>query len=186
VKFRTAAPVFLALVCSRALCACASTSPAPAAAAPASPQTAQLVAQLEAARQIDQQESMDPSVSALRQLDFTDQMYKADRAAKELAHGFPVSQQALADALWIPPKSISPTQRQELIQELEAARQQDDRNEQAMLNDIAWGRNYGAIPTEQFDDRKALIDSVIKTLEIGERVRWSTIHQALTVIPASN
>ena len=145
---------------------------------PSSPQAAQLIQQLDAARQADWNASLDSSVSPTRRATFLNQMNKADRASRELSHGFAVSQSKIDDALWAPPKHISPELRAQLIQELEAARQQDDQNEQDMLN---WSRSAGVFDTGSFDARRKQIDAVIKNLEIGEPVRWTDIRQGLVV-----
>ena|ERR1700683_1958673 len=111
-------------------------------------------------------------------------MNKADRASKELSHGFLVPQTEINDALWAPPRHISPEERAHLIQELNQAKEQDDRNEQAMLNDLAWGRSAAPADTAIFDQRKQEVDAVVKDLEIGAPVHWTSIKQAL-VVPTS-
>jgi hypothetical protein len=146
-------------------------------------QHAVLIQKLKAARMTDENAGHDPMVSPVRQGTFLRQMDKADRAIKELEHGFPVSQSEINDALWIPPKHITPELRAQLIQQLQQARHQDNINEQQMLYDSAWGHS-ALIDTATFDQRKQLIDSTIEDLEIGEPVHWSDVRQALTV-PAS-
>jgi hypothetical protein len=131
----------------------------------------------------DENAAHDPTVSPVRQGTFLRQMDKADRAIKELEHGFPVSQSEISDALWIPPKHITPELRAQLIQQLQQAKHQDDVNEQQMLFDSSWGHT-AQLDTVTFDQRKRLIDSTIEDLEIGEPVHWSDVRQALTV-PAS-
>jgi hypothetical protein len=147
-------------------------------------QTSQLIQQLDAAKKADWDAALDPTVSTVRQETFLNQMNKADRASKELSHGFAVPQSEISDALWAPPKHITPEERAKLIQELKQARQEDDHNEQKMLNDLAWSRSAAPANTEQFDERKEQIDSVVKDLEIGTPVHWSVIKQAL-VVPTS-
>jgi hypothetical protein len=143
----------------------------------------ELIQRLTSARTTDWNSARDPTVSPTRQGTFLNQMNKADRAIRELEHGFAVSRSELDDALWIPPKHISPRLRAQLIQELENAKRQDDRNEQQMLFDSTWN-NAGSIPTVTFDRREQLVDSTIEDLEIGEPVHWSTIKQALGVAPS--
>jgi hypothetical protein len=149
-----------------------------------SQRTPQLIQQLDAAKKADWDAALDPTVSTVRQETFLNQMNKADKASKELRHGFAVSQSEISDALWAPPKHITPEERAKLIQELNQAKQQDDQNEQRMLNDLAWSRSAAPANTEQFDQRKEQIDSVVKDLEIGTPVHWSAIKQAL-VVPTS-
>ncbi len=145
---------------------------------------ATLVEELQSAKQQDWSNALDPHVAPSEEEDFLDQMNKADRAIKELTHGFEVPQSDIAEALVIPPKYLSSNKRKQLIQQLQEAVQQDDRNEQAMLNDLAWSSSVGPIDTFTFDQQKALAESVIKDLEIGEDVHWSTIKEAL-VVPQS-
>jgi hypothetical protein len=118
---------------------------------------AALVEELESAKQQDWSNALDPHVAPSEEEDFLDQMNKADRAIKELTHGFEVP-----------------------LSEIDAV-QQDDRNEQAMLNDLAWSDSVAPTDTFTFDQQKALVESVIKDLEIGEDVHWSTIKEALVV-----
>ena len=149
-----------------------------------SQQTLQLVQELNAAKNADWNAALDPNVSPVRHETFLNQMNKADRASKELIHGFAVPQSEINDALWAPPKHISPEERTHLIQELKQAKQQDDLNEQAMLNDLAWSRSAAPANTEIFDERKQQVDAVVKDLEIGAPVHWTVIRQAL-VVPTS-
>jgi hypothetical protein len=149
-----------------------------------SQQTSQLIQRLDAAKKADWNAALDPTVSPVREETFLNQMNKEDRASKELSHGFSVPQTEINDALWAPPRHISPEERAHLIQELNQARQQDDRNEQAMLNDLAWSRSAAPADTVIFDQRKQEVDAVVKDLEIGAPVHWSAIKQAL-VVPAS-
>jgi hypothetical protein len=153
-------------------------------ASPLSQQTSKLVQQLETAKQTDWNAALDPSVSTVRRGTFLNQMNKADLASKELSHGFTVPQSEIEDALWVPPKHISPEERAQLIRQLKQTRQQDDQNEQNMLNDLAWSRSAAPADTTIFDGRKEEVDKVVMDLEIGAPVHWSAIKEAL-VVPAS-
>jgi hypothetical protein len=150
----------------------------------ASEQTSQLIRRLDAAKKADWDAALDPSVSPVREETFLNQMNKADRASKELSHGFSVPQTEINDALWAPPKHISPEERAHLIQELNQARQEDEQNKQNMLNDLAWSRSAAPADTSIFDQRKQEVDAVVKDLEIGAPVHWTSIKQAL-VVPTS-
>lgn len=149
-----------------------------------SQQTSKLIQQLDAAKKADWNAALDASVSPVRRGTFLNQMNKADQASKELSHGFAAPQSEIDDALWAPPKHISPEERAQLIRELEQAKQQDERNEQQMLNDAAWSRSAAPMDTVTFDQRKQQVDRVVENLEIGAPVRWSAIKQAL-VVPTS-
>lgn len=144
----------------------------------------QLVQQLDAAKKADWNAALDPSVSPVRRGTFLNQMNKADRASKELRHGFAVPQSEIDDALWAPPRHISPEERAQLIRKLEESKQQDERNEQQMLNDLAWSRSAAPANTAIFDEREQQIDMVVKDLEIGAPVHWTAIKEAL-VVPTS-
>jgi hypothetical protein len=145
---------------------------------------AALVEELKSAKRQDWSSALDPHVATSEEEDFLDQMNKADRAIKELTHGFEVPQAEIDEALVMPPKSLSSKKRLQLVRQLNDAVQQDDRNEQAMLNDLAWSDSVAPADTIKFDQQKALAQSMIKDLEIGEDVHWSTIKQAL-VVPQS-
>lgn len=145
---------------------------------------AALSRQLEAAKATDWQAALDPAVSPTRRGTFLNQMNKADLAIRELRYGFTVSKYAIDDALWIPPKHIAPVLRAQLIEQLEQARALDDRNEQQMLNNLAWTNSPQPADTEAFDERKREVDEVVEDLQIGAPVHWSDIKQAL-VVPAS-
>lgn len=143
-----------------------------------------LIQELETARNTDWDAALDPTASPVRQGTFLNQMNKADRAIKELSHGFAVSQGEIEDALWMPPKHITVEERARLIQQLQLARQQDDLNEQQMLNDLAWANSDAPADTVTFDQRKEQVDRVVEDLEIGAPVHWSDIKQALVVPPS--
>ena len=86
--------VFLLLVLS----ALAADTQAPATVQ--SPQVrSDLIRELEAAKKTDWELALDPTVSPVRQETFLNHMNKADRAIKELSHGFTVSQSELDEAL---------------------------------------------------------------------------------------
>ena len=146
-------------------------------------QKSELIERLEEAKRTDWNDALDPNIAPATEEDFLSQMNKADRAIRELRHGFEVPEKELKDALWVPPKFISQLQRSQLIAQLETARRQDDHNEQEMLNDLAWSDSGLPAQTTQFDEQKQLVDNVVKDLEVGESVHWSTIKEALTVPP---
>jgi hypothetical protein len=149
----------------------------------------QLLDQLASAKQQDWQSALDPSVAPVSKGDFLDQMNKAGRAITLITHGFEVPDQELADALWIPPKAITPNEREAVIRELQKAKLEDDHNEQAVFKYSEWSVSDGggaAVDTVTFDQQMQLVDSVIKDLEIGEGVHWSVIREALYVPPSAD
>ena len=145
--------------------------------------------QLASAKQLDWQSALDPSVSPITRDDYLDQMNKADSVIRLLTHGYDVPQQELADALWTPPKAITPQARVELIQELQEAKIEDDHNEQKALRYSEWSAlDGGGAPadTATFDQQMQLVDGVIQDLEIDAGVHWSTIREALEVPAAAD
>ena len=148
-----------------------------------------LIDQLASAKQADWQYALDPNVAPVTESDFLDQMNKADRVIKLIAHGVEVPRQEIAEALWVPPTSITSEERERLIRQLQQAGREDDHNEQEMLNDSAWVTSDGGgapLHTVTFDQQKLLVDSVVQNLEIGEAVHWPTIKEALYVPPSSH
>jgi hypothetical protein len=141
------------------------------------------VRQLEAAKELDESNATDPRLGVVAREDFLEQASKADRAIKELAHGYAVSDTELEDPLQIPQRGLSSTEKSALIKRVIQAEQATDHNEQAMLSEVSWGYSDQPAATSRFDQRKQLDDEVIKDLTIGEDVHWDTIQQALRVVP---
>jgi hypothetical protein len=144
--------------------------------------TGDMVRQLEAAKELDESEAMRSSNGAVVREDFLEQAGKADKAIKELTHGYAVSESELRDALEVPPGNLSTAEKSDLISKIEQARQATDHNEQAMLNEEGWGYSDQPAATSAFDQRKQLDDEVIKDLRIGEQVHWDEIQQAAQVV----
>ena len=141
------------------------------------------IRQLEAAKELDESDAMDPKLGAVAREDFVEQAGKADRAIKELTNGYAVSDTEMEDALQVPPRRLSPTQKSALIKRIIEAEQATDHNEQAMLSLVSWGYSDQPSATSRFDQQKQLDDEVIKELRIGEDVHWDTIQEALLVVP---
>jgi phosphoenolpyruvate carboxylase len=144
----------------------------------------QLLDQLASAKQLDWKYALDPSVAAVTRSDCLEQMTKAARVTELISYGFKVPRQELADALWTPPKAISPEARDQLIRQLQEAQQENNHKEQEMFKYSEWSAGDGGgapADTAAFDQQMQLVDSVIKDLEIGEGVHWSAINEALYV-----
>jgi hypothetical protein len=181
-QLQATARISVILLLSFTCCACAQTATSTAPTPALSPQEkSDLIERLEVAKRTDWNDALDPKVGPGTEDDFLDQMNKADRVIKELSHGFDVPPPRIADALWVPPKSITTRQRDRLIRQLQEARQEDDHNEQRMLNLSAWTDSVAPVDTIKFDQQKELVDRVLKDLEIGEHVQWATIKEALYV-----
>jgi hypothetical protein len=141
------------------------------------------VRQLEAAKELDESDAIDPKLGVVAREDFLEQAGKADRAIKELNHGYAVSDTELEDALQVPPRGLSATEKSVLIKRVIQAEQATDHNEQAMLSEVSWGYSDQPAATSRFDQRKELDEEVVKDLTIGEDVHWDTIQEALRVVP---
>jgi hypothetical protein len=180
-QLQAAARISAILLLSFTCFACAQTASSTVPTALSQQEKSDLIERLEVAKRTDWNDALDPKVGPGNEDDFLDQMNKADRVIKELSHGFDVPQRKITDALWVPPKSITTRERDRLIRQLQEARQEDDHNEQRMLNLSAWTDSVAPVDTIKFDEQKRLVDRVVKDLEIGEYVHWSTIKEALYV-----
>ncbi len=144
----------------------------------ASDQTANLIKRLSSAKELDESNAFDPDLSPVRREDFAVQAAKADRAIKELQHGFTVEPAEIEDALDIPPRHLAPERRLQLIHQLQSAKALDEQREQEIL--IYWSDDEPMERTE-FDLQAERAAAIAKDLQIGESVHWSDIKQALYV-----
>jgi hypothetical protein len=143
-------------------------------------QNAQVLQRLQAAKELDESDAFDPDLTPVRREDFTVQAAKADRAIRELQHGFAVDPGEIEDALDIPPRHLTAQKRAELIQQLQQAKVVDDQREQEIL--IYW-QDDEPVERTKFEIQAERAASVAKDLQLGESVHWSEIKQAL-VVPA--
>jgi hypothetical protein len=132
-----------------------------------------LVLQLEQARELDKSNAMDPHIGPIASGDYSVQADKAETAIFKIEQGAEVSHKELADALFVPPKSLSEAQRDDLIHRLRHARQLDDRGWRDWTRDAAIAQDFTV------QEKKA--DWVISGLERGEPVSWLDINDALSV-----
>ena len=144
----------------------------------AAEQTAQLIKRLETAKELDQSNAFDPNLTAVRREDFTVQAAKADRAVKELQHGFAVAPDEIEAALEIPPRHLTPEKRVQLIHQLQRAKALDEQREQEIL--IYW-KDDEPVERSKFEIQAERAADVAKDLQLGESVHWSDIKQALYV-----
>jgi hypothetical protein len=86
-----------------------------------------------------------------------------------------VAQPEIDDALDVPPESISPDARSELIRELTTAENRDELGEQTHGPDNDW------LAWDSYREQRDRADSIAKALESGDEVPWSEIHEALRV-----
>jgi hypothetical protein len=146
-----------------------------------SAQPAQLIAQLQQAKAVDENNAQDPTISFPRRGDYLDHARQAEIAIGDLQHGFAVPQDSIAYALEIPPKHLTPEQRAALIRQLEDAIRKDNSREQAL---VSFGTNvFYTDPTApaQFNLQEQLAEEQIKDLEEGYHVSWDNLEKALHV-----
>jgi hypothetical protein len=141
-------------------------------------QTAKLIQQLKGAEELDESEANQAGVSAVAWEDYETQAGKARRAVLELSHGFGVSKAELDDALFVPPRETA-TEKAQLIERVQQAIQEDDRNESALRADANFSIPYPTNTFSRVEDHKTLAEGVVKDLEIGEPVHWATVQEAM-------
>lgn len=144
---------------------------------------AELIRQLDAAEQTDECDARDPRISLIRKEDFFEQAYKAQRAKREFLYGYSVSHSEMTDALAVPPKTLSPQAKADLIRQIDDTIALNDHREQARLNDYF---SASTVDTDSYDTQKSFAAAVLKEFTIGEDVHWDTLQQALQVLPLSN
>jgi hypothetical protein len=156
-----------ALLMTMAISACASTSPT------SSPdQRNALIAHLQAAKQTDQQNALTPGINPITQGDFMRSAGKVDEVVAKVQQGQYVSDRDMRLALTVPPTSMSPQQRQDFINQLEAARKLDAQG----ILDYSWD---SPDKVEDFQVRIRMIDQTIAHLRSPNPVSWWEIQQAL-------
>jgi hypothetical protein len=135
----------------------------------------QLIEQLQAARQTDLTNATDTRLGPDSAGDYMIQADKAETAIDDLNRSNNIPSSEIADALFVPPKHISPEMRARLIQQLEQAKALDDQR---------WLENLGGwnpTLTEDFNIQSMRAKRVINDLETGSPVSWFQIRQAMYV-----
>ncbi len=103
-------------------------------------------------------------------------MLRADHVEdviSDLEHGVRVPQADVRAALFVPPKSLSETQRAELIQKLEQAKWRDNRG--------WWDWTRDPVIAQNFSVQEKKADRAIKDLETDQPVSWYEIQEAMHV-----
>jgi hypothetical protein len=135
----------------------------------------QAIEQLQQARQTDLEDAKDISLGPIAEGDYLAQADKADSAIRDLKEHSDVPRSEVSDALFVPPKHISPEMRAQLVKGLERAR---------ALDDEKWRNNLGSEDenwlTLLCDIQARRATRVIKELETGEPVSWFEINDAMT------
>jgi hypothetical protein len=135
----------------------------------------QLIGQLQEARQTDLANAMDTSLGPVAAGDYMIQADKAEKAISDLNASSNVPSSEISDALFVPPKHLSPAMRAELIEQLQQAKALDDQRWRESLG------GYEPILTEDFNIQSMRAKRVINDLETDSPVSWSEIRQAMYV-----
>ena len=135
----------------------------------------EVIERLQQAKQTDLHNALDSSLGPIAQGDYLVQADQVDSVIKDLNQRSNVPQSEVSDALFVPPKHISPELRARLIQKLEQARDLDDEKWHNNLGseDEAWLTLLCEIQSRQ-------ATRVIKKLETGEPVSWWEINDAMS------
>lgn len=140
-----------------------------------SQERSQAIEQLRQARQTDLDEANDISLGFIAETDYLAQAEKADSAIRDLNEHSNVDRSEITEALFVPPKHISPELRVQLVRRLEQAK---------ALDDEKWRNNLGSEDenwlTLLCDIQARRATRVIKKLEAGEPVSWFDINDAMT------
>ena len=167
-NLRLAATIASALCFAASLSACAPTE-----SNVSSAQSERTLERLQAAREIDLSNARDPEVGPAASGDYSLRADKAAEVMDDLEHGQYVSQSQIYAAMFVPPKSLSPAQRAQLIDELRYARNLDDRG--------WWDWTRDPVIAQDFSVQKKKANRAIRDLETDQQVSWSEIDEGLTV-----
>lgn len=165
---RLAATIASALCFAVSLSACAPTESNVAQA-----QSERTLERLQAAREIDLSNAKDPEVGPAASGDYSLRADKAARVMDDLEHGQYVSRSQIDDAMFVPPKSLSPAQKAQLIDELKYARSLDDRG--------WWDWTRDPVIAQNFSVQEKKANRAIRDLEADQQVSWSEIDEGLAV-----
>jgi hypothetical protein len=136
-------------------------------------QGTQLIQRLRAAEQVDRSRALDVSIGPVASGDYGLRADRARDVADKIEHGVAVSPEEISRALFVPPESLSETERAQLVRQLKEARELDRRGWWDWTKDPVIAQNF------QVQERKA--NRVIKNLENNQPVSWADIHEALHV-----
>jgi hypothetical protein len=165
---RLAATISIAVGLAASLWACA-----PIKSNVSQAQSERTLERLQAAREIDLSNAKDPEVGPAASGDYS---LRADRAAQvmdDLEHGQYVSQSQIDDATFVPPKSLSPAEKVQLINQLKYAGDLDDRG--------WWDWTRDPVIAQDFSVQKKKANRAIRDLETDQQVSWSEIDEGLAV-----
>lgn len=134
-----------------------------------------LIEKLQEARRSDLSDAMDPGLGPAAQGDYMTRAARAQTAIDDLSEHTNVPDSEISDALFVPPKHLSPEERVVLIKQLEHAKTLDDQ----IYHDHLGG--WDPILTEDCTVQDKRVDRVVRDLEAERPVSWSQIDQAMWV-----
>ena len=134
-----------------------------------------LIEHLQEARRTDLSDAMDPGLDPALQGDYMTRAEKAQTAIDDLSRNTNVTDSEISDALFVPPKHLSPAERALLIKQLEHAKTLDD---QIYRNHLG---GWDPTLTQDCTVQGKRVDRVVKKLEAERPVSWSEIEQAMWV-----
>jgi hypothetical protein len=132
-----------------------------------------LIQQLRAAKELDLSNAHDMSVGPVAAGDYMLRADRADDVISDLEHGVRVPRAEVREALFVPPKSLSETQRAELVKELQQAKWRDNRG--------WWDWTRDPVIAQNFSVQEKKADRVIYELETDQPVSWHDIQEAMQV-----
>jgi hypothetical protein len=132
-----------------------------------------LIEQLRAAKQLDLRRAYEVSVGPVAAGDYMLRADRADDVIGELEHGVDVPRSEISAALFVPPKSLSESDRAELVQQLEQAKWRDNRG--------WWDWTRDPVIAQNFSVQEKKADRVIRKLETDQPVSWHDIQEAMEV-----
>lgn len=134
-------------------------------------QSQRALERLQAAREIDLSSARDPEVGPAASGDYSLRADKAAQVMDDLERGQYVCQSQIDAALFVPPKSLSPAQKVQLINELKYARSLDNRGW------CDWTRD--PVIAQNFSVQELKADRAIRDLETEQQISWSEIDEGL-------
>jgi hypothetical protein len=136
-------------------------------------QSERTLQRLQAARESDLNYAKDPEVGPVASGDYSLRADKAEQVMYDLEHGQYVSESQINDALFVPPVSLSPEQRAQLVHDLEIARNQD--------NQGWWDWTRDPIIAQDFAVQETKATRAIRDLQTSQQISWSEINDGLEV-----
>ena len=136
-------------------------------------QSEQILQRLQAAREIDLSNARDPEVGPVASGDYSVRADKADEVMYDLEHGQYVSQAKMDEVLFVPPKSLSPALKAQILHKLEDAKSQDDQG--------WWDWTRDPVIAQDFAVQEKKAKRAIRDLETDQQISWSEIDEGLRV-----